>query len=704
MSLVTNPGIGKVDFEIMDAMVRNFRTGGAPSGMQWQSKPAGPPCLHPGLLAGPANPDNGLGPAPSEEVPKRRRRSTLPAHAKYVCMVSAPLFFAPFVAGAIYNEAPMLRERVEAGTLPPVEERLPDQPEVIQYLERIGVYGGQMRTVTPVASFLVEEMYMTFEPLLRFAPDGVTVVPNVAESWELAGDAKSILITLRKGMKWSDGVPVTTEDVEFAWHDVISNRDITPMLSPMYKAGDEPLSLEILDDYRFRLSFKEPYGSVLFALLHSVGANSLLQPKHYLARFHKKYTPEKELIARAKKKGFDHWFELFRDENHTTLRTSGKIPAEYPTLSAWQVIDEPATGHVIFERNPYYWKLDSEGNQLPYIDGIHSEYVGNPEARNLKGIAGEVDFAQNPLDIAPLLLSHRKRGKYSVRMWVENQGTRVTYFLNQTFPDPELRKLFRDRRFRIALSLGINREEINDILYFGKCIPRQATVNRACSYFEPEFESSYAEYDPDRANQILDKIGLERKGPAGWRHFPSGRQVVLSPVVIEGGFRPEMTELVADYWAPLGILLSWKVVDNELVYTKLTGNQLDLAIYPGDTATDVGIAMGTPLQMQCWAPAWEDWFLSNGTRGEEPPANIQDLWQTWRQLRQTGDEEERVRLGKKLARAQAEDLYGIGAVGGTIGPVLVTDRMHNLPGDGALLGWPWNVTVIHQPAQWFIEE
>jgi peptide/nickel transport system substrate-binding protein len=606
--------------------------------------------------------------------------------------------------GAMYREAPMLRERVKEGALPPVEERLPDNPPVVKCLERIGVYGGEMNTVTMIAGWLVEEMYMVWEPMLRFAPDGVTVEPNLVKRWKLADDARSITLTLRKGMKWSDGVPVTMEDVLFAYHDVIMNKDITPVPSPNFMVAGEPMELEALDELRFRLSYKEPYGAVLYALIHTVTEASMIQPQHYLKKFHARYSDEEDITALAKKRGFNSWFELFRDVNHSTRRTSGQCPPDYPTLSPWQVADAPATGHVILQRNPYYWKVDSEGNQLPYIDRIHSQYVGNPVARTLKYIAGEVDFASNPLENVPVLLSNQIRGKYSVRMWVENQGTRVTYFLNQTYPDPQLRELFRDRRFRIALSHGINREEINEILYFGKCIPRQYTVNRACSFFEPEFETSYATYDPERANQLLDEIGLKRKGPAGWRHFANGRQVALAPVVIEGGFRPEMTELVSDYWADLGILLAWRVVDGELVQTKLMGNLLDLAIYPGDEATDIGVITGRLMQLRLWAPLWEDWFISNGSRGEEPPDEIKELYNTWLQLRQTGDADQRVRLGKKLVRSQAENLYGIGAVGGTIAPIVVTDRLHNVAGDGALLGWPWGVTVLHHPEQWFIEE
>jgi len=606
--------------------------------------------------------------------------------------------------GVEYREAPMLRALVEAGELPPVGDRLPDHPPVIEVIDRIGVHGGEIRTITPVATWLVEEVYMMREPFVRFAADGVTIEPNVIESWELAEDARSILLQLRKGMRWSDGAPVTTDDVLFAWHDVLLNKDITPIPPSNFVVGGEPMRLEVLDAMRFRLSFNQPYGSVLYALIQTVNDSSLLMPKHYLKRFHPAYEPIEEISSIVSARGFDHWFELFRDVNHTVRLTSGQTSPDYPTLGAWCVVDTPSSGHVILERNPYYWKVDREGNQLPYINRIHSEYVGTEESRNLLYISGEIDFAQNAMQNAPLLLSNRDRGNYSVRFWREIQGSRVTLFLNQTHPDPAFRDLFQNPRFRIALSLAIDRGEINEILHFGKCNPRQWTVNRASSFYEPEWERSYADYNPDEANRILDELGLKRKGPQGWRHFENGRQVIINPVVIEGGFRPETMELVADYWAEIGVLLSWRVVRTELVMTKRDGNLLDLAVYPCESSSDIGLIFHPLLQINYWAPLWSDWFRSDGNRGEKPPAKIQSLWQVWMRMRQTGDRTERIRLGKEIVRSQSENLYGIGLVGGTMNAILVSNRLKNVPGDDVLVGWPFGVASLYHAEQFFVNE
>ena len=368
------------------------------------------------------------------------------------------------------------------------------------------------------------------------------------------------------------------------------------------------------------------------------------------------------------------------------------------------MVETPVSGHVILERNHFYWKVDRDGNQLPYIDRIHSEYVGKPEARNLLYISGKIDFAQNSMQNGPLLLTHQDRGGYSVRMWQEIQGSRVTLFLNQTHPDPTLRPLFQNRWFRIALSLAINREEINQILHFGSCNPRQWTVNRASSFYGLEWERSFAEYNPVEANRLLDDLGMNRVGPQGWRHTPSGRQIVINPVVIEGGFRPETMELIADYWAAVGVLLNWRVVRTELVMTKLEGNLLDLAAYPCESSSDIGLLFHPLLQIKYWAPLWADWFGSSGKRGEEPPAAIRELWQVWKQMRQTGDEYERARLGKQIVASQAENLYGIGLVGGTMNAVLVSDRLHNVPGNGLLVGWPFGVASLYHAEQFFISE
>ena len=618
----------------------------------------------------------------------------------------------------------MLRKLVEQGKLPPVEQRLPEQPAVVEPYEKIGVYGGRMRTVTGSPDNLSEVQYMVYEPFLRFAADGVTIVPNVVTHWELSEDAKSITLFLRRGMRWSDGVPVTVEDVLFAWYDVFLNKDVYPtsMIPPAFKPGGKPMEIERIDDFTFRLVFAEPYGAICYSLTRTAGANRLLQPKHYLKNYHPKYAPLEEIMAKAKQAGFSSWSELFKEVNYPSRVISGTLsprtPRDFPTISAWHVFEVPASGNTILRRNPYYWKVDPEGNQLPYIDSIHSTYIGNPEARNLEYVTGDVDFAAIycRLENTPLFLKNRRKGGYRTYLWQENQGSRVAYYFNQTHRDPVLRSIFGDRRFRFALSLAIDRQEINEIVYFGKCRPRQDTVNRICSFFEPEFEKAYAEYDPDRANQLLDEMGLKRKGVSGWRYRPDGKQLTITLDVFAAEPYMKTTQLVKEYWQEVGVLLNWRITQGSLVELRLLGNLMDVVGFPNDGATDISVLSKSMLGIDKWAPLWHKWLYSQDKEGEEPPQQIKDLYKLWGDLRQVTDPQERIRLGKKLLRSQAENLWAIGTVGESLRPVIVSNRLHNVPQfirdkDGQLLkeeralwGIPWLATCLHHPEQFYIKE
>lgn len=622
-----------------------------------------------------------------------------------------------------YKESPMLTKLVEQGKLPPVEQRLPEQPAVVQPYEKIGVYGEQMRTITGSPDNLSEAQYMVYEPLLRFASDGVTIVPNVVTHWEMAPDSKSITLFLRKGMRWSDGVPVTVEDVLFAYYDVILNKDITPasMVPQGFKTGGKPMEVERIDDYTFQLVFAEPYGGIPYVLTRTIAGQALVQPKHYLKRYHPKYTPLDQIMTKSRQAGFANWFELFRDVNypaHLGGSLSPQTPPDFPTIGPWHVVEVPATGNTIMQRNPYYWKVDPEGNQLPYIDRIHSTYIGNPEARNLKFVTGDVDFAALycRMENTPLFLSNRQKGGYSVYLCLENQGTRVAYYFNQTHRDPVLRNIFQDRRFRIALSLAIDRREINEIVYFGKCRPRQDTVNRICSFFEPQFETNHAQYDPEQANHLLDEMGLERRGLKGWRYRSDGRQLAITLDVY--GVEPYMktAQLIKEYWQDVGVLLNWRLVDGNLMNLRAQGNLADLVGYPNDVATDVTVLSVPLCGIGNWAPLWDRWLRMQGEQGEEPPQHIKDLYKLWEELCRTADPQERIGLGKELIRSKSENLWGIGTVGESLRPIIVSNRLHNVPefrkdrdgnlleGERALWGWPWLATFLHHPEQFYIKE
>ena len=637
--------------------------------------------------------------------------------------LSVALFFVGRCQAELYGESPMLRTLVEQGKLPPVQQRLPEKPAVVQPYEKTGVYGGTMRTITPTLENLDEAGFMVLEPLLRFVGDGVRILPNVVTHWEMSKDAKSITLFLRKGMRWSDGVPVTVEDVLFAWYDIIRNEDINPpsLLPAEFKAGGKPMEVERVDDFTFRLVFAEPYGAVTYALTRTIDAQSLLQPKHYLKHYHPKYTPMKEIMAEARQAGFANWFELFRSVNYPsrlTGRLSPRTPPDFPTIGAWHVAEVPSTGHAILQRNPYYWKIDPEGNQLPYIDRIHSTYIGGLGARNLQYISGNVDLAAwfTRLENTPLFLSNRRKGGYKVYFWRENQGTRVAYYFNQTHRDPVLRKIFQDRRFRIALSLAIDRKEINDIVYFGKCMPRQDTVDRVCSFFQPDLETAYVQYDPDQANRMLDEMGLKRKGVGGWRHRPDGRQLTLYLDLFNWEPYMKTAQLVQEYWREVGVVLNWRIVSGSLQTERVLGNSHDLVGYSNGLATDVMVLSIPLLGIDLWAPLWAKWLRTEGEQGEEPPQQITDAYRAWQDLRRTPDPQERIRLGKKLVRTKSDNLWGIGTVGAVLNPIIVSNRLHNVPqfmkdkdgnlveGQRALWDYSWLGTFLHHPEQFYIRE
>ena len=612
--------------------------------------------------------------------------------------IEPPLLQAPIL------QAPILEDQVRSGRLPPVGERLPNEPAVVDAAGVIGRYGGQLRVMSSNPTQLNELTYFLTEPMLRFAADGRTIRPNVARRWLMSDDGRTITIWLRKGMRWSDGAPLTVQDVLFAFEDVLKNEALTPVFPSAYACGGEPMQIEAIDDHAFRIRFAEPYGSFPYFLIHSVASRSLVMPRHWLKQFHPKYTPEAEILKRAREHGFEQWHELFLDQNFL-VRATGvgpNTPPQYPVLSAWHVHSAPAEGNVLLSRNPYYWKVDRAGNQLPYIDTIHSTFIAKHEAQNLKLISGQIDFAgmEGTFDNAPLFLSHRRKGRYRVFFWECNWGARVAFYLNQTHRDPVLRALFQDREFHIALSLGINRAQINDVLYFGKCQPQQLTANPACSYYESRFARAHAQYDADEANRILDRIGLAaRRGR--WRVRPDGKVLTINCQVLDGGFRPQTAELVKEYWEDLGVLVSMRVVDPNLWRTRAGANAMDVCIYPDDVATDVMILNAPVYGIQTWAPLWARYFNSGGAKGEQPPPHVVELYEAWSQMRRTTNDARRIELGKKLIRSQAQNLWGIGTVGRLVRPIIVSNRMRNVPAEG-LWGYPWLATCLHHPERFFL--
>jgi len=365
----------------------------------------------------------------------------------------------------------------------------------------------------------------------------------------------------------------------------------------------------------------------------------------------------------------------------------------------------------IYERNPYFWKVDAEGNQLPYIDRIECEVVSNKEVLNGKAISGECDFLGWSMDIRnySMFKNYEEKGGFKTYLWQAGYGTTSIYMLNQTVEDPVLREIFQNYDFHRALSLAMNRDEINDTIYFGKATPRQYTVIDSSKYFEPEFETAYIEYDPDRAKQILDDMGLKDTDGDGWRERADGEDLAFTIefFAVETPKEPE-AEIVVQNWRDVGVKADYKLVSRQLQQERAPGNMMDATIWHGDRATDIIFFQTRKIVpiVPHWGssnwPEWARWFNTGGSAGWEPPAHIKEYYGWWETMQTEPSLEKRIELGKKILRSQAENLYVIGTVGEAPWPVVVDSDLRNIPEKGI---WVWDSlwTASINPGTFFFE-
>lgn len=608
------------------------------------------------------------------------RKLTIMLLSGLVCLLGATS-----ALGAKYNEAPMLKIKVAAGELPPVERRLPEKPVVVQPIEEIGQYGGTVRIPYVGANWVLDVTFIRgVEPLLRLDTDLKTIVPNLADKWEFSEDGKTLTIYLLRGIKWSDGVPFNTDDIMFWYEDILLNKELTPAIKSTLRPGGEVIKVEKVDDYTVRMRFATPYPLMEIMFVSPYGVIKPFEPAHHLKQFHIKYNPKADELA--KENGFDYWYQ-YLNKKRARMWINVPLEPDLPTLGAFRCAKKE-TDYYIFERNPYYWKVDPEGNQLPYIDKVLSTMVSNKEVLNGKIVSGEADFGWMFTHLVDYTLykENEKSGNYRVMPW---PGALLTvYEPNQTHKDPVLRKIFQDVRFRRALSLAINREEINDVVYFGLGVPSQMTLLPGSSYFEPEFQKAYVEYNPEKANQLLDEMGLEWDTNHEYRLRPDGKRLGwLTQYWIAHVFHEPENELVKEYWGEIGLKVDFKGISSDLYMARSDANLIDMGIWCGAYLGDVGMAlMPAYFVPMCetwenaWCKEWARWCLSEGKEGEEPPGKVKKLYEWWQKMNITMDKEDKVRLGKKIMASQAENLWCIGTVAQLpLYLCIVKDNLANFP-------------------------
>lgn len=577
-----------------------------------------------------------------------------------------------------FHESPTLSKLVVTSDLPPVEQRLPREPLVLKPVEQVGKYGGTWKNLGMGAKDSAGPWYFMRETLIAWSLDGTHFVPNVAKAWEVSEDAKSFTFYLREGMKWSDGAPFTADDFVFWYEDVVLNDELTPVKDGWLLAGGKLGKLEKVNDYTIRFSFAVPNG--VFLAMQSRQTTPAL-PKHYLQRFHPQYSSLETIQEEMNKRGFDRVADQF---NHLADRFDGMVSystPETPQISAWfatNTIDSPVFKMV---RNPYYWKIDTAGNQLPYIDKIHRFLVPSEDAMAMKIIAGEFTHHNYRLGGSrkyfALLYENQSKGNYRLVRMGQNMrgGTNLsTIFLNYHHEDPILRTLFLDIRFRIALSVAINREEINDVIYDGDMLASQFSGGGGTGqpFWNPELDRQYAKFDPHRANRLLDEVGLHQRDRDGYRKGADGKRLVL----VNSVFKPwpeenvDVQELVGEYWNDVGLYVIIKPVERSLWSSRVKAAEHEIATYA--MAFGVGYQPPTarsgffPFDNRCnFAPMWGLWFNSEGKSGEEPPQPIKDLMNIHRQIKTEPSIEMRNDLARKAFAIHADNIWMIGIITGT---------------------------------------
>jgi peptide/nickel transport system substrate-binding protein len=609
---------------------------------------------------------------------------------------------------AKFREAPILAEQVKAGKLPPVEQRLPADPLVVPVVERTGQYGGVWRRAFLGPADFNNYVRVVYDALVRFAPDGAKIEPKIAAGWQSSSDFKIWTIRLRPGARWSDGAPFTADDIVFWYRDVVLNKDLMPIVPGWIRNADgTPAVVEKVDAQTVRFTYKQPATLFLTALANQDGGDrtyAVFLPAHYLKKFHPSYVKREDIDKLVQAAGFKTWTELF------AARNAPFENPERPTMGAWVPVARVSDQVFTLRRNPYFVAVDSDGNQLPYLDEVRFTFFADIQALNLAAIAGEFDMQERHIQMTnyPVFKENEKGGKYRVITWPTFGGADAVVAFNQSYKaDPEIAKLLATKDFRVALSHAINRGEIKESAFLGLGEPRQGMPAPWHPYYPgDEWAKRYTEYKPDEANKLLDGIGLAKKDAQGIRLLPSGRPVSIEISVVPAfGEWRDVAQLVAKDWEKVGVKTVVQLRERALHFKMRDANELQTEMwnattgfpYTGNAFVDV---RNSPILTT--GPLFKQWYDSKGKEGMEPPPPLKKIVELVDTGRTVGPDGQ-VKAAQEIFRIWADNAYEIGTIGLTPmiqGVVVVNTRFRNVP---TTLGndWPLRSPGNARPEQFF---
>ena len=647
-------------------------------------------------------------PAPSPTTVAQATRTAAPVQpTKPPQATTAPLSDATAaptaLPEAVYQEAPELAKLVQDGKLPPVEERLPANPLVVTPVEMVGVYGGTWKFFIDSVQRLGDAAEFNSIGLLMWNRDQNGSEACIAENWEVNDDGREFILHLRAGLKWSDGEPFTADDIIFWWEDIVGNKDLTPVIPYwMITANRKAGVIEKVDDATVAYRFSEPHGMFIAYLTKEL---LTFAPKHYLTQFHPKHVKQEELDEKVKAGGLTSWIDLFKAMQSPT--TFGMTNQAEPTLFPWYNTTPSPAERFVYARNPFFFAVDTEGNQLPYINEADVRVV-TVEVMNVNILAGEPNFQvsrQQSFKDMPVYMQNAEKNEYDVYQWSDLQISEAAIWPNQTTPDPVDRQIFQDRRFRIALSVAINRERINQTLYSGMGQPTAATLPPVESkMYKEEYARAYIQHDPEMANQLLDEMGLDKRDAQQFRLKPDGKRATF--VIEVPSPRVGMIDnlnMIKDDYLEVGIELVIKAEAEALWTERNRASQFQMAGWPmAKSATETDLV---PINDNTdWAVNWGLWYNAGGTKGEEPPAEIKKIQDAWSEILQTVDEKRQLELYDIILKAQAENVWAIGVVGPVPKPIIKKKWFHNVMEKSVWSFHHGHFIGATQPYQFFIEK
>jgi peptide/nickel transport system substrate-binding protein len=403
-----------------------------------------------------------------------------------------------------------------------------------------------------------------------------------------------------------------------------------------------------------------------------------------MAQYHMDLTDDAEALeAEAIEAGFNSWDEYYWDRNWWYMNR------DRPLFGGWLAKNALSEELFIMERNPYFFGVDPDGKQLPYLDTVTHRLFESNEVFNMWIVNGEIDFQNRHVNIANYSLFKENEENGDYRVYLGASAGHTCLQPNHATKNDRLREFFQDRNVRLAMSYAVNRVEMNELVYDGLLVPRQYSPLPLSPNYYPKLSEAHLDYDPEYAMELLDEAGYTEKDGEGFRLWKDGSGETLS-FIIEGTAEPgspgeDAAQLVVKYFADVGIKATYKYFERSLYTEHFEANEIEAAWWGGDR-TVVPLAPGAPIFRgtmidRPWADGWGLWFNSNGTdpNGVEPPAGhwIWDIWDIWSQIEVEPSEDKRNELFNQIMDIWAEELPMIGYLGETPAPIIVKNGFKN---------------------------